>query len=154
MNKLEIAKHYKTLLPCEQFYVTGSTALAYHGLVELNSATDLDIILVNPTEAAKELLSRLQTANPAHTKPGGKAEVNYIFKHEDVKVDIFVQAEKVDGLLSCDGIQFSSVKHIVAAKKRINRMKDFIQLRNLSRLFFKNEETETYLNNVEVDNNY
>jgi len=146
MNKIEIAQHYKTLLPCEQFYVTGSTALAYHGLIELSSAADLDIILVNPTDAAKELLSRLQNDAPANTKPSGKAEVNYIFMHDGTKIDIFVQSEKVDGLLSHNGIDFSSIKHIVAAKKRINRVKDWIQLRKLSQVICKYEEFNTFLN--------
>lgn len=154
MNKLEIAKHYKTLLPCEQFFVTGSTALAYHGLVGFDSVSDLDIVLVNPSEGAKELLSRLQTANPANTKPGGKSEAKFIFMHEGVKIDIFAENEVSIGLLSCEGIEFSSIRHIIAAKKRINRMKDFIQLRNLSRLFFKNEEAETYLNNAKPSSDY
>jgi hypothetical protein len=146
MNKIEIAQHYKTLLPCEQFYVTGSTALAYHGLIELSSAVDLDIILVNPTEAAKELLSRLQNDAPATTKPSAKAEVNYIFMHDGVKIDIFIQSEKVDGLLSHKGIDFSSIKHIIAAKKRINRLKDWVQLRKFSQIFCKQEEFNNFLN--------
>lgn len=136
-------KHLQTLFTCEQFIVTGSTALAYMGLVDKSS--DLDIILVNPTEETKNILERLQKDSPAKTKPG-KGEVNYIFMHESTKVDVFFLTKKFDTELQVDGFFISQVSTIVDAKKRFSRLKDWGQLRNLSRIFFKQEDFEKYLN--------
>lgn len=137
-----IIKHLQTLFTCEQFIVTGSTALLYMGLVDKSS--DLDIILVNPTEETKNILERLQSEFPAKTKPG-KGEVNYIFMHEKTKVDVFFSKSKVDTELQVGGFQITRVDTIVSAKKRFSRIKDWIQLRNLSQVFFRQEDFDNLL---------
>lgn len=137
-------KHFQTLFMCEQFVVTGSTALHYMGLVD--NPSDLDIILVNPTEETKELCQRLQDNSPAKTKPGGNGEVNYIFEYGNMKVDIFILKKKVETELLVDGFSITKLPTIIAAKKRFSRIKDWLQLRNLSRLFFKEEEFNGFLN--------
>jgi hypothetical protein len=53
MTKEEIIRHYKSLLPCEQFVVTGGYALQRVGLKD--KSDDIDIILVNPTDEAKNI---------------------------------------------------------------------------------------------------
>ena len=58
MKNLEIIKHYQTIFSCDQFILTGSTALKFHGLVD--SASDIDIILVNPTEECKKIIEKLE----------------------------------------------------------------------------------------------
>jgi hypothetical protein len=123
--------------------VTGSTALYYMGLVD--EASDLDIILVNPTDETKNILERLQKDNPAKTSPKENCEVNFIFNYDGIKVDIFFLQKKVDTMLQVNGFAISKISTIIEAKKRFSRMKDWVQLRTLSRMFFKNEEFEKYL---------
>ena len=65
----KIIKHFKTLLPCEQFVVTGSYVLALNGIYDMSKVKDLDIILVNPTPESLGIISRLMDGSPAKTKP-------------------------------------------------------------------------------------
>lgn len=146
MTTLEIVKHYKTLLPCEQFLLTGSSALLHYGLVKEGQPGDIDIILINPTDAAREILNRLQEANPANTKPSSDT-VAYIFKHENVKVDVFFETVKVQRPLTFDGIELNPINRIVAAKKKANRPKDWLQLRKMARAILTANEFETFCNN-------
>lgn len=147
MKHLQTIKHYKTLLLCEQFLLTGSQALFCYGLVEEEKVGDLDILLINPTGEALNILSRLQESSPARTKPSDGGEVSYIFQHGDVKVDIFISKEKIQNVLQFEGIDLNPIKNIVNAKKKANRAKDWFQLRKLSRIFFKPEQFTDYLNN-------
>lgn len=137
-----VIKQLKTLLPCEQFVVTGSYALSKFGLS--TKVGDLDIILVNPTEEALNILKRMTTEFPAKTKFGSE-EKGYIFMMNETKVDVFIQKECEATEIMVDGVLFATVSHIVKAKKSINRMKDWVQLRKLSRLIFKPEEFNEFL---------
>jgi hypothetical protein len=147
MNEKEVIKHFKTLLQCEQFVVTGSYALQKMGLVSEKTGTvgDLDIILVNPTEEAVNILSRLAEESPAET------QFNYpkkgiILKFNGTKIDFFFETQVIATDLMVDGVFISPANRIVEAKKSYNRDKDWHQLRKMSRIFFKQEEFETYLN--------
>lgn len=143
----EIIKHFQTLLTCEQFLLTGSKALSLMGLVEKNKVGDIDIILINPTEEAKSILERLQANSPAKTSPGSGGRVSYIFMHDGVKIDVFIEREVVNTALSADGVLLNPVNRIIQAKKTSSRMKDWQQLRSMARGIFKPEEFEAYLNN-------
>lgn len=55
----KVIKHLQTLLPCDQFVVTGSTALHYMGLVDKPS--DLDIVLYKSDRRSKEYIRALTT---------------------------------------------------------------------------------------------
>ncbi|MDR1348297.1 MAG: hypothetical protein LBJ63_07750 [Prevotellaceae bacterium] len=145
MNKEEIIKHYRTMLPCEQFVVTGTYALVQMGLAD--KSDDIDIILVNPTEEAKNTLERLMKDSPAETKPSPAGELLAIFMHENVKIDVFLEKSKVSTLTTVDDIQISSAKRIFEAKKKMSRFKDWVQLRKIAMSIFKQSEFETYLNN-------
>ena len=140
MNKLEIIKHYKTILACEQFILTGSTALQYHGLVETSS--DIDIILVNPTDECKKIIEKLE--EKSNTQNTYKASVAYIFEHEGVKIDIFIETTKTD-CCSYEGVFISPIKKIVEAKKKIARIKDFAQLRKIASSILTDIELMSYL---------
>jgi hypothetical protein len=131
-------KHLKTLLVAEQFVVTGSYALSKFGLdIE---ATDLDIILVKPTEEAISILKRLQSEYPAKTKPVEGVPM-FIFKQDDVKVDVFVYESAVDALPIGD-VLYSKINRIVAAKKSFKRFKDVVQLRKLSKMFYEPKDIQ------------
>ena len=120
MNKLEIIKHYKTILACEQFILTGSTALQYHGLVETSS--DIDIILVNPTDECKKIIEKLE--EKSNTQNTYKASVAYIFEHEGVKIDIFIETTKTD-CCSYEGVFINPIKKNCCSKKENRTNKRF-----------------------------
>jgi len=145
MNDLQILNHYKTLLECDQFVLTGSAALKHLGLIE--TCSDLDVILVNPTNATLAMLQRLQEANPAKTAPkpsqitpceakAANGALGFIFMHEAVKIDIFISSKTIVSEVFVSGILLNPISQIIAAKKKFNRLKDLVQLRYLSRLFF------------------
>ncbi len=140
MNKLEIIKHYQTILACEQFILTGSTALQFHGLVETSS--DVDIILVNPTDECKKIIEKLE--EKSNTQNTYKASVAYIFEHEGVKIDIFIETTKTD-CCSYEGVFIDPIKKIVEAKKKIARIKDFAQLRKIASSILTDIELMSYL---------
>ena len=140
MKNLEIIKHYQTIFSCDQFILTGSTALKMHGLVD--SASDIDIILVNPTEECKKMIEKLEEkSNKQNTY---KASVAYIFEHEGVKIDIFIETVKTD-CCSYEGVFINPIKKIVEAKKKIARTKDFAQLRKIASSILTEKELMSYL---------
>lgn len=140
----KVIKNLQTLLPCDQFIVTGSTALHYMGLVDMPS--DLDIILVNPTDEAKNILERLQRDNPAKTKPFSGGNVSYIFMQDEVKVDIFVDKASINTELIVDGVLINRVDLIIDRKKKSNRLKDWAQLKRISLAFYNESDYDKFLN--------
>jgi hypothetical protein len=127
MTKEEIIRHYQSLLPCEQFVVTGGYALQRFGLT--TQSNDIDIILVNPTDKAKNRLERLRRNCPDATKDG--YDTFATFMHEDIKIDVFLEKNKIE-TLQVDGFEISTVKRIVEAKKKMGRTKDWIDLMKLA----------------------
>ncbi len=139
----KVIKHLQTLLPCDQFVVTGSTALHYMGLVDKPS--DLDIVLINPTDEAKNILERLQRDNPAKTKPVSGGNVSYIFMQDEIKVDIFIEKASINTELNIDGILLNRIDRIIDRKKSAGRLKDWMQLRFLSRKFYLESDFEKHI---------
>jgi hypothetical protein len=142
MNKEEIIKHYKALLPCEQFVVTGGYALQRIGLKEKSG--DIDIILVNPTNEAKSTLERLVKEYPA--KSTGSENLA-IFMHEQTKIDVFEEKSRIE-TLTVDGFEISTVKRIFDAKKRMSRPKDWMQLLNMSRRIVTEQEFYNHVDKI------
>ena len=140
MKNLEIIKHYQTILSCDQFILTGSTALKFHGLVD--SSSDIDIILINPSKECITILEKLQ--EKSNKKPTYDGSVGYMFEHDDVKIDIFFQHEKTD-CCSYEGIFINPINKIVEAKKKIARTKDFAQLRKIASSILTEKELMSYL---------
>lgn len=145
MRKLEIAKRYEVLLKCEQLLISGSTALRHYGLTDKEGG-DLDLVLVNPTEEALSVLKSIQEGFPARTKPYPDGSVSFIFMHDGVKVDIFIRDKKLPNPFEINGVKLDSIKNIIEAKRKMNRLKDWAQLRNIGRVFFKEEEYQKFLN--------
>ena len=140
MKNLEIIKHYQTIFTCDQFILTGSTALKFHGLVD--SSSDIDIILINPSDECKTILEKLQ--EKSNKKPTYGGSVAYMFEYEGVKIDIFIQHEKID-CCSYEGVFIDPIKKIVEAKKKMARTKDFAQLRKIASSIFTEKELMSYL---------
>ena len=122
--------HFKKLLECEQFIVTGSYSFYLLGLI--NRVTDLDIILVNPTEETRKILERLKVETKSEYPGGNQIRVKY----ENMNIDFFSQASEVK-CLNVNGIEIAYPKDTVKAKKQYQSLKHIIQLKGISELFFK-----------------
>lgn len=148
VNKKDLILKLKTMFPATDFIVTGSYVLAEYGLMDSNNVQDLDIILVNPTPETTEALKRWMTDFPAYSTTKLPKEVNCqaIFMFDSVKVDVFTYTNFIEPVLIVDGIKYTTIPHILKAKKSYNRMKDWLQCRDISRMFFKQEEFIETLN--------
>lgn len=118
------------------------------GLAE--TAADLDIILINPIPATKDVLIRLAEQYPAPTK-FEYLDKGIIFMHEGVKVDVFFLDKKIETFIQTNyGVDLTPINKIVSAKKAYNRAKDWLQLRNLSRKILSHEEFNSFLNSTKI----
>jgi hypothetical protein len=141
-------KTLQTILGADGFILTGSLALMYYGLVD--KAGDIVLILVNPSETARTVLDNLQTTDPSPKfRPGGP--VNYSFFFEGAKVDVWIQqtsCEEKPVIMTKEGIRLASVRHIVQAKKRIGRPKDWISLMQIAKRIYDPVEFEKALSGI------
>ena len=142
---IDVLKELKTILPADQFIITGSYALAKYGLTPESRVKDLDIILVNPTEVAKAVVAALQKDFPASTHASGENDLMGIFMLGTYKVDVFNGSTEPS--LEIEGMLYATIPHIIGAKKRQNRLKDWMQLRTISRFFCKAEDFTNFINN-------
>jgi hypothetical protein len=143
----------KTLLGSKNLILTGSTALAYHGLLDMTEANDLDIVITSPTATETEILNRLQSESPSKKfVPGGV--VNYSFLFEGVKVDVWTVDKHPDSefLQTKDGVQVASIRSIVNAKLGYGRSKDWIQLMQLSKRIFDEDKFKKELPSISNHN--
>lgn len=151
----EIIKNLKLVFDCQHFIITGSVALAKYGLLSWDKVNDIDILLVSPTEVAKEMALKFMEQQPAKAKPKEKTKDSLglfsIFIWQGVKVDIFIS--KGEDFLEIDGNKYATIPHIVQAKTVCNRLKDWISLRNIARQFFIESNFQSYLNNNPVFTN-
>jgi hypothetical protein len=137
----------KTLLPAKNFIVTGSYVLAIYGLVDVDDVHDLDIILVNPEQTALDNITNYVRDFPAKNQPPKDSSFcQGIFYFGAIKVDVFVENDFAEPVLNIDGVNHTLVPHIIKAKKSYNRIKDWLQCRAMSRIFFKQEEFAQQLN--------
>jgi len=166
----------KTMLPAADFIITGSYVLAKYGLIPWDKVFDLDIILVKPEIPALHVMNNLMKTDPASSTARLKStvlpipesedpeipaniktaraavvkessELQAIFKFEDTKIDIFIENNFNESTLLIDGIKHTLVSHILQAKKSYGRMKDWMQCREISHLFYKEEEFQKAINN-------
>jgi hypothetical protein len=143
----EVIAKLKTLLPAAEFIVTGSYVLAEYGLVPKENVADLDIILLKPEPTAVNNLVNLMRDFPARTKPPKGVQDMYIFMEGITKVDVFVTDKFKEPTLLVEGVRYATIPHIISAKKSYGKMKHWLQLRDMARLFFKEEDFQTMLNN-------
>ena len=146
---LEKLKTLKVLLGQQELVLTGSLALAYHGLADWDKANDIDLLIINPTPTATEVLKRLTEAHPSK-KHSENSPVDYNFFYEDVKINVWVKTsfEDKNYLVTNDGVKIASVSSIVKAKKSYNRPKDFIQLMQIAGRIFDEKEFKEKLTGI------
>lgn len=139
-------KQLKATLLCEQFVVTGSYALHKFGIIEKPS--DVDIVLVNPTEDTKKAVENLVRTFAHKNDKFKKGDLAGIIDREGTKIDIFYSTNKRE-TINIDGIEYSKVNEIIKVKKAMGRLKDIKQLRNISKTFFVEADLENFLNKPE-----
>jgi hypothetical protein len=170
----EVLLKLKTILSAQDFIVTGSFVLSEFGLIDKKKVSDLDIILVKPEKSTIETINRFMTDFPAKTKPKiteslpklevddddeveekpklkkvaqkPHSDVSAIFMFDKVKIDVFVMDSCSYGFITVDGLKYTTIDSIIKAKKSYGRMKDWLQLRDMARNFFKEEEFTTAIN--------
>lgn len=163
METLKIFKQIKDKLECK-CYLTGSLALHLYGFnLELTNNTDLDIIIVNPTENDKKLFKNLQDLSPIPQYQNSTCqylknqiwEVEYQFILSGVKVDIFIdncdlhinQEFIYKWNYNCGNSSFllvdiplNPIFNILNAKKRLNRRKDWSVIYRITQQIMKGFE--------------
>jgi hypothetical protein len=149
MDKLKIAHYFKTVLPAEDFLLTGSFALSKLGLKV--KSKDLDLMLVKPKESTLQVLRDLEKENPPKNLINYPVSLKnrqlFRFMYEGTEVDVFIYHHSVpsDVQTKC-GLKLASIQHIIKAKKDLNRPKDILQLMSLSKSIINDTEVNEYLN--------
>jgi hypothetical protein len=66
---------------------------------------------------------------------------------DGVKIDIYIENHFMEPTLCIEGINYTLIPHIIQAKQLYGRMKDWLQCRDMARMFFKDEDFRNMLNN-------
>jgi hypothetical protein len=134
---------------CDKFIVTGSYALYRMGLVK--DSNDIDLIIVNPDATTKDILLFWQKVFPAETKAPKGMELWAIFKFKGIKIDVFIPKTFSETTIKTDrGYELATVPCIVKAKRRQNRLKDWLQLKAMANLIFKQKDFDAYLETTPI----
>lgn len=144
----EVIKHYQAILPCQDFILTGSYVnQMLLGIKDVNPG-DLDIILVKPEASALETLKRLQEKiSPELASNPNYPTTLFRIKEGGLKIDFFIEPTDRAFITLKDNLKVSTLLDTVAVKKSYGRLKDWLQLRKMSRLFFTEDEFQKFLNN-------
>lgn len=134
----------------DQFFVTGSIALALQGLFNPRHIHDIDFVVVNPSNEIREYVKILTTVgsmpeNKNEDYPPTKEDTFFQFKLQDQIFNVFfVNQPEPDTYMHSDlpcGI--ANVRRILAAKKGYGRLKDRDQLMELSNFMYRDNDDRT-----------
>jgi len=139
-----VIDHFKKLLTCEQFIITGSYALNQLGLTE--SVGDLDIILVNPDKTSIDVLNKLK--EPTNNEYPSTEYFRVIM--DNIKIDFYIRNKILPTIELANGLVISMPKDIVKAKKSYGRLKDTLQLMAISEIFYTPKDLEKAIENEKV----
>jgi hypothetical protein len=148
MNKLKIVNTLKLVLPAEDFILTGSTALSYLGFTI--NPKDLDIILVSPPTTTLKVLENLEKSNPPKNLIRYPIDLEnkkiFRFIYDGIGVDVFIEENPVKSFIRTEcGVKITPLNYIIAAKMRLGRPKDMIQLLKLRDDIITDEIFKQYL---------
>ena len=133
----------------EHFTYTGSFAIQLMGIpINRQNGSDLDVIIRSPNEVTLETLNRMKFNDNTHGDTFFKVEVG------SVKFDVFIQKNntKVEPTINVNGLEVTTLPHIIKFKKSYNRAKDLIQLMQLRENLFGN--LENLIPTCKIQNNY
>lgn len=146
-KKLALVLKYKELLKADQFVITGSMALYYMGLQNFNSVKDIDIILVNPSEETRTLMEVLVKAHPPKIVSKYPVQEIYRFSDDGIDIDVFsIKTLITTKIQTTDGFLISPVPRLVEAKRSMNRLKDWLQLKKMALLIYDESKFQVFLN--------
>lgn len=132
MKKIEIIKHFETLLGCK-LVITGSLALHYHGIkIPSSKIKDLDLLMLKPSTAAIDILQRLATETPKLNHQVYPGDLGFSIRFDGVDIDFIPMGSEQVSLYTIEGIGVSAINHIIGAKRGFSRPKDWMQLLGLS----------------------
>jgi len=106
----------------------------------------------NPLPVPEEIKETKRTSNyddEEEIKPAPKkqmvakvqpAQLMAIFMYDNIKIDIYILPSFSEPTLVINGYKHTTIPHIIQAKKSYGRMKDWLQCRDMARIFFKSEE--------------
>lgn len=138
----EVIKHLQSLLPAEQFVVTGSYALKEMGL-PVGQVHDIDIILIRPTETTVAILKQMNDKTMTGEYPDCDM---YAFEVLNTKINIWVQTDRIPVVWdSGKAIALSTVEGIVKAKKAYKGLKHILQLKTIGEFFYKPQHLEDFI---------
>lgn len=137
--------HFKAVVKCEHLIVTGSYALYKYGLI--TAFSDLDLLVVNPTTEAKQIIIDLQkTDDSKHLISDYAASFNvYRILFNGIKIDFHCVNLAEPFMLLDSGIKLATIKGIVKAKLKANRLKDLLQLREIAKVIYEDSMFKTFM---------
>ena len=141
----QIIEHLQKLIVCDKIIFTGSFALEQMGLT--GKVKDLDVLLFNPSSDTILVLNRLHQPYGVPNYPDNPNQFRIIINN--ISVDLFITDKVENHLDICwEGMQLSisKVDGIINAKKSYNRLKDVLQLKSISEVFYKPEDLKNFIN--------
>ena len=127
---IKTLEQLKAIFTAEQFVITGSTAVRLLGFKTKNGSKDIDIVLYNPTDSCRAKLKEFQEQFPADRTNSYTGVDFFQFVYNDIKFDIFIDAERQKTDLSYKGFLISTMDALVRAKKSYSSPKHIFQMMN------------------------
>jgi hypothetical protein len=152
MKLEETISNLKTMLPAQDFILTGSFVLAKYGLRSWDSVQDLDIILVKPEVSTIEMINRYMTDFPAPST--AKCKALSIPKEEETPVTKKYPLEEIDEDEDEDepAVRFPKKKFAMVSKAtKSTTLSIFMFDKVKIDIFIENDFNETTLT-VELEN--
>jgi hypothetical protein len=147
--------HFKALLKCKEFVVTGSYSLSLMGIITKEQVSDLDIILVDPHQESIDALVRLQESFPAKTSPIPNTHLIAIIDYNGIKIDFFMSDLKdAISTIKLEDFSITTLDHVVKMKKGYGRVKDLIQLKNIAASIMTQKEFLDKIDHANEKDNY
>lgn len=140
----QVIEHLQKLIDCDKMVFTGSFALKQMGLSD--KVKDIDVLLLKPSSDTISVLSRLHQPHCVPNYPDDPNQFRIVINN--VTVDLFITDKAEDCLnIYWEGLQLSisKVGHIINAKKSYNRLKDILQLKSISEIFYKPEDLKNFI---------
>lgn len=144
MQLENIISNLKTMLPAQDFILTGSFVLAKYGLRSWDSVQDLDIILVKPEVSTIEMINRYMTEHPAPTT----SKCTALSVPEEATKDYGEEKPPMKRKYPHEEIEEEEIEEEKPAKKKsFNYVSKATKSTTLSIFMFDNVKIDIYIEN-------
>jgi hypothetical protein len=138
-----VYEHYHKLLACDGLIITGSFALRIYGFPV--GVKDLDLVIVNSSPEAEALIRKLEIPFREEYPPRpNHIRIVHGLPDKEMCVDFFMVKDQ-PYLKLADGRRVSLIPPIIAAKKRYGSLKQLVQRKKLSEMFYIPGEGKEFL---------